>query len=117
VGGFKAIFDIFPSTWSWERSGLSQLYYQLCLGNEPITYSSTRWRSCYVLLYEIISGKKPSDKFLENAQMVGFVLLISLLLFANGNDIYKAIVEVKKQKCNFICTNQMIAYLCTALQL
>jgi regulator of sigma E protease len=44
------------------------------------------------LLYEIISGKKPSDKFLENAQMVGFVLLISLLLFANGNDIYKAIV-------------------------
>jgi regulator of sigma E protease len=32
------------------------------------------------LLYEIISGKKPSDKFLENAQMVGFVLLISLLL-------------------------------------
>jgi regulator of sigma E protease len=43
------------------------------------------------LLYEIISGKKPSDKFLENAQMVGFVLLISLL-FANGNDIYKAIV-------------------------
>jgi regulator of sigma E protease len=43
------------------------------------------------LLYEIISGKKPSDKFLENAQMVGFVLLISLLLFANGNDIYKAV--------------------------
>jgi hypothetical protein len=68
------------------------------------------------LLYEIIS-KKPSDKFLENAQMVGFVLLISLL-FANGNDIYKAIVEVKKKKSViFICTNQMIAYLCTALQL
>jgi regulator of sigma E protease len=43
------------------------------------------------LLYEI-SAAKPSDKFLENAQMVGFVLLISLLLFANGNDIYKAIV-------------------------
>jgi regulator of sigma E protease len=40
----------------------------------------------------MISGKKPSDKFLENAQMVGFFLLITLLLFANGNDIYKAIV-------------------------
>jgi regulator of sigma E protease len=50
------------------------------------------------LLYEIISGKKTSDKFLENAQMVGFVLLISLLLFANGNDIYKAIIGSKKQK-------------------
>jgi regulator of sigma E protease len=44
------------------------------------------------LLYEMISGRKPSDKFLEKAQLVGFVLLISLLLFANGNDIYKAIV-------------------------
>ena len=43
------------------------------------------------LLYEIITRKKPSDKFMENAQMVGFVLLITLLLFANGNDIYKAI--------------------------
>jgi regulator of sigma E protease len=43
------------------------------------------------LLYEMITRKKPSDKFMENAQMVGFVLLITLLLFANGNDIYKAI--------------------------
>jgi regulator of sigma E protease len=43
------------------------------------------------LLYEIFSGRKPSDKFLENAQMVGFVLLITLL-FANGNDIYKSII-------------------------
>jgi regulator of sigma E protease len=40
----------------------------------------------------MISGKKPSDKFLERAQMVGFFLLIGLVLFANGNDIYKAIV-------------------------
>jgi regulator of sigma E protease len=44
------------------------------------------------LLYEMVSGKKPSDKFLERAQMVGIILLITLLLFANGNDIYKAIV-------------------------
>jgi regulator of sigma E protease len=49
------------------------------------------------LLYEIIAVK-PSDKFLENAQMVGFVLLITLL-FANGNDIYKAMCrEVKNKK-------------------
>ena len=44
------------------------------------------------LLYEIISGKKPTDKFLEKAQVVGFVLLIALVLFANGNDIYRAII-------------------------
>jgi regulator of sigma E protease len=47
-----------------------------------------RWRSCYVfLLYEIISGKTKWQ--VPWKQMVGFVLLITLLLFANGNDIYK----------------------------
>ena len=44
------------------------------------------------LLFEIITRKKPSDKFMEYAQMAGFILLITLVLFANGNDIYKAIV-------------------------
>ena len=40
-------------------------------------------------LFEIISGRKPSDKFLEYAQITGFIILMALLLFANGNDIYK----------------------------
>ena len=44
-----------------------------------------------ILLYEMVSGRKPSDKFMEYAQTVGFLLLISLVLFANGNDIFKAI--------------------------
>jgi len=39
----------------------------------------------------MVSGRKPSDKFLEYAQMVGFFVLIALVLFANGNDIFKAI--------------------------
>jgi regulator of sigma E protease len=41
------------------------------------------------LMYEIITGRKPSDKFMEYAQIVGMVLLFSLLIFANGNDIVK----------------------------
>jgi regulator of sigma E protease len=40
-------------------------------------------------LYEMITGRKPSDKFLEYAQITGFLLLIALLLLANGNDIVK----------------------------
>ena len=40
-------------------------------------------------LWEMITGKKPGDKFLEYAQIVGFILLIMLLLFANGNDVYR----------------------------
>ena len=43
------------------------------------------------LLYEMISGRKPSDKFMEYAQTIGFFILIALVLFANGNDIFKAI--------------------------
>jgi regulator of sigma E protease len=41
------------------------------------------------LLYEIVTGRKPSDKFLEYAQIAGMVLLFTLLLYANGNDILK----------------------------
>lgn len=40
-------------------------------------------------LFEMISGRKPNDKFLEYAQITGFVLLIGLLLLANGNDVVK----------------------------
>jgi regulator of sigma E protease len=43
------------------------------------------------LLFEMVSGRKPSDKFLEYAQTVGFFILITLVLFANGNDIFKAL--------------------------
>ena len=43
------------------------------------------------LLYEMVSGRKPSDKFMEYAQTIGFFIVIALVLFANGNDIYKAI--------------------------
>ena len=39
------------------------------------------------LLYEVVSGRKPSDKFLEYATMVGFVIVIGLVLYANGLDI------------------------------
>ena len=42
------------------------------------------------LLYEIITGRKPSQKVMENAQVIGFFILIALVIYANGNDIYKA---------------------------
>ena len=40
------------------------------------------------LLFEVITGKKPSDKFLEYAQIAGMILLVALLLYANRNDVY-----------------------------
>ena len=93
VGGFKAIFDIFPSTWSWEVFWNITALLSIMLGvMNLLPIPALDGGHVIFLLYEMISGKKPSDKFLENAQMVGFFLLITLLLFANGNDIYKAIV-------------------------
>ena len=93
VGGFKAIFDIFPNTWSWETFWRITALLSIMLGvMNLLPIPALDGGHVMFLLYEIISGRKPSDKFLENAQLVGFVLLITLLLFANGNDIYKAIV-------------------------
>ncbi|AOW08558.1 RIP metalloprotease RseP [Flavobacterium gilvum] len=93
VGGFHAIYNIFPSSWSWEVFWSITAILSIMLGvMNLLPIPALDGGHVMFLLYEIVSGKKPSDKFLENAQMVGFVLLISLLLFANGNDIYKAIM-------------------------
>ncbi|KAF2515881.1 RIP metalloprotease RseP [Flavobacterium zhairuonense] len=94
VGGFAAIYNIFPSSWSWEAFWNITAILSIMLGvMNLLPIPALDGGHVMFLLYEIVSGKKPSDKFLENAQMVGFVLLIALLLFANGNDIYKAIVK------------------------
>lgn len=93
VGGFGAIFNIFPNTWSWETFWNITALLSIMLGvMNLLPIPALDGGHVMFLLYEMISGKKPSDKFLENAQMVGFILLITLLLLANGNDIYKAIV-------------------------
>ena len=93
VGGFAAIYNIFPNSWSWEVFwGITALLSIMLGVMNLLPIPALDGGHVMFLLYEIVSGKKPSDKFLENAQMVGFVLLITLLVFANGNDIYKAIV-------------------------
>lgn len=93
VGGFGAIFSIFPSTWSWFAFWNITALLSIMLGvMNLLPIPALDGGHVMFLLYEMVSGKKPSDKFLERAQMVGFILLITLVLFANGNDIYKAIV-------------------------
>jgi regulator of sigma E protease len=93
VGGFGAIFSVFPSTWSWFAFWNITALLSIMLGvMNLLPIPALDGGHVMFLLYEMISGKKPSDKFLERAQMVGFILLITLVLFANGNDIYKAIV-------------------------
>ena len=92
VGGFKAIFDIFPNTWNWEAFWGRTALLSIMLGVlNLLPIPALDGGHVMFLIYEMISGRKPSDKFMEYAQTVGFFLLISLIIFANGNDIYKVI--------------------------
>ncbi|OBX26160.1 regulator of sigma E protease [Gelidibacter algens] len=94
VGGFKAIFDVFPSNWSWEYFWGITAFLSIMLGVlNLLPIPALDGGHVMFLLYEMISGRKPSEKFLEGAQLVGFVILIMLVLFANGNDIFKAITD------------------------
>ncbi|MEZ4855248.1 MAG: RIP metalloprotease RseP [Gelidibacter sp.] len=94
VGGFKAIYDIFPDFWSWEVFWSITAFLSIMLGFlNLLPIPALDGGHVMFLLYEIISGRKPTEKFLERAQMVGFFILIALVLFANGNDIFKAIFK------------------------
>ncbi|WP_299548220.1 RIP metalloprotease RseP [Seonamhaeicola sp.] len=92
VGGFYAIFNIFPATWSWQAFWNITAFLSIMLAVlNLLPIPALDGGHVMFLLYEMISGRKPGDKFMEYAQMVGFFILIALVLFANGNDIYKAI--------------------------
>lgn len=92
VGGFKAIMDIFPDTWSWYTFWNITAFLSIMLGVlNLLPIPALDGGHVVFLLYEMVTGRKPGDKFMEYAQTVGFFILIALVLFANGNDIYKAI--------------------------
>ncbi|MGB5942702.1 MAG: RIP metalloprotease RseP [Leeuwenhoekiella sp.] len=92
VGGFGAIAGLFPPVWDWISFWETTALISIILAFMNILpIPALDGGHVMFLLYEIVSGRKPSDKFLEYAQMIGFFLLIALVLFANGNDIYRAI--------------------------
>ncbi|GAB3013568.1 RIP metalloprotease RseP [Niabella terrae] len=87
VGGFKAIGSIFPTSWSWEAFWNITAFLSIMLAfMNLLPIPALDGGHVMFTLYEMISGRKPSDKFLEYAQMVGMVLLLGLMLYANGND-------------------------------
>ncbi len=91
VGGFKAIYDIFPDFWSWQVFWTITAFLSIMLGVlNLLPIPALDGGHVMFLLYEMISGRKPNDKFMEYAQIAGFFIIIALVLFANGNDILKA---------------------------
>ena len=90
MGGFATIAGIYPDTWDWRKFWSATAFISIILAFMNILpIPALDGGHVMFLLYEMVTGRKPSDKFLEYAQMTGFFLLISLLLFANGNDVYK----------------------------
>jgi regulator of sigma E protease len=90
VGGFGTIASIFPPTWDWIRFWELTAFLSIMLAVLNILpIPALDGGHVMFLMYEIIARRKPSDKFLEYAQYVGMILLLGLLVFANGNDIYK----------------------------
>jgi regulator of sigma E protease len=88
LGGFKAIGSIFPTGWGeWEAFWRITGFLSIILAfMNLLPIPALDGGHVVFTLVEMVSGRKPSDKFLEYAQIVGMVLLLGLMLFANGND-------------------------------
>ena len=90
VGGFIAIGNIFPGQWDWLSFWSLTAFLSIMLAIINILpIPALDGGHILFLLYEIITRRKPSDKFLEYAQIVGMILIFALLILANGNDIMK----------------------------
>ena len=90
LGGFITIGSIFPGEWDWQAFWNLTAFLSIILAIMNILpIPALDGGHVLFLLVEVITGRKPSDKFLEYAQMVGMILLLALLLFANGNDIIR----------------------------
>lgn len=90
LGGFGAIGGLFPDVWDWQLFWHTTALISIILAFMNILpIPALDGGHVMFLMYEIITGRKPNDKFMEVAQMVGFIILIALVLYANGNDIYR----------------------------
>jgi regulator of sigma E protease len=90
LGGFITIGSIFPPVWDWQRFWDLTAFLSIILAVMNILpIPALDGGHVMFLLFEVVTGRKPSDKFLEYAQIAGMIILFSLLIFANGNDILR----------------------------
>ena len=90
IGGFMTIGSIFPKQWHWESFWRLTAFLSIMLAIlNVLPIPALDGGHVMFLFYEIIARRKPSDKFMEYAQVVGMILLLGLLIFANGNDILR----------------------------
>ncbi len=90
VGGFISIGKIFPDTWIWSMFWRLTAFLSIALAVMNILpIPALDGGHILFLLYEIITRRKPSDKFMEIAEYIGLAIVLALVIFANGNDIIK----------------------------
>jgi regulator of sigma E protease len=90
LGGFGTIGNIFPAKWDWRGFWLSTALISIILAfMNVLPIPALDGGHVMFLIYEMVTGKKLSDRFMEVATMIGFFLLIALVLYANGNDLFR----------------------------
>lgn len=90
LGGFAAIGSLYPPTWNWQGFWETTAFISIILGfMNALPIPALDGGHATFLFYEMLTGRKPNDKVAGYAQMIGFFLLMALVLFANGNDIYR----------------------------
>ena len=94
VGGFVAIGNLFPSEWDWHRFwSMTALLSIILAVMNIIPIPGLDGGHMMFTFWEMITGRKVSEKVLEVAQYIGMALILLLVLYANGNDIYKLFVN------------------------
>jgi len=94
VGSFVSIAKIFPTTWDWHFFWNITAFLSIMLGVlNLLPIPALDGGHAIFVLYEMITRRKPGDKFLEYAQMVGFVIMMTLFVYAFGNDIYRHFIK------------------------
>ena len=90
LGGFGTIGSIFPEKWNWHAFWLMTAFLSIILAFMNILpIPALDGGYVLFLLVEVITGRKPGDKFLEVANTIGMIILFGLLIFANLNDILR----------------------------
>ncbi len=90
VGSLITIGSIFPDTWDWARFWSLTAFFSLVLAFMNILpIPALDGGHAMFTIYEMITGRKPSDKFMEVAQTIGMIILLGLMVFALGNDILR----------------------------
>ncbi|HKJ43327.1 MAG TPA: RIP metalloprotease RseP [Sunxiuqinia sp.] len=90
LGGFISIGNIFPGAWDWFQFWNMTAFLSIILAvMNLLPIPALDGGHVTFLLYEIVTGRKPGDKFLEYAQIGGMIILLTLVLYANANDIIK----------------------------